>query len=184
MSTKLDTSDQTPRWFVVHTYSGYENKVKANLEKRVDNMNMKDKIFKVLVPEEEEVEYKDGKKKIVKRKVFPGYVVVNMIMNDDSWYVVRNTPGITGFVGPGSKPIPLEGAEIDLILKRASGEGAPRVRVHFQPGQTLRVKSGPFQGMMGLVQDVMVDKGKLRMLLSIFGRETPVEFDFNQVEEV
>lgn len=184
MSSRLDSTEKTRQWFVVHTYSGYENKVKANLEKRVDNMKMTDKIFKVIVPEEEEVEYKEGKKKIVKRKVFPGYVVVNMIMGDDSWYVVRNTPGVTGFVGPGSKPIPLEEAEIETILKRASGEGAPRVRVHFAPGQTLRVKSGPFQGMMGLVQDVMTDRGKLRMLLSIFGRETPVEFDFNQVEEV
>jgi transcriptional antiterminator NusG len=184
MSSKLDSTEKTRQWFVVHTYSGYENKVKANLEKRVDNMKMTDKIFKVIVPEEEEVEYKEGKKRIVKRKVFPGYVVVNMIMGDDSWYVVRNTPGVTGFVGPGSKPIPLEEAEIETILKRASGEGAPRVRVHFAPGQTLRVKSGPFQGMMGLVQDVMTDRGKLRMLLSIFGRETPVEFDFNQVEEV
>ena len=184
MSSKIDSSEQTSKWYVVHTYSGYENKVKANLEKRVDNMKMSDKIFKVIVPEEEEVEYKEGKKKIVRRKVFPGYVVVNMIMDDDSWYVVRNTPGVTGFVGPGSKPIPLEESEIDTILKRASGEGAPRVRVHFAPGQTLRVKSGPFQGMMGLVQDVMIDRGKLRMLLSIFGRETPVEFDFNQVEEV
>jgi len=184
MSTKLDSATNKPEWFVIHTYSGYENKVKTNLEKRVDNMNMKEKIFQVLVPEEEEVEYKDGKKKIVRRKVFPGYVVVHMIMGDDSWYVVRNTPGVTGFVGPGSKPIPLDDEEIATILKRASGEAAPRVRVHFSPGQTLRVKSGPFQGMMGLVQDVMVDKGKLRMLVSIFGRETPVEFDFNQVEEV
>jgi len=172
------------QWFVVHTYSGYENKVKANLEKRVETMNMKDKIFKVVVPEEEEIEYKDGKKRIVKRKVFPGYVVVNMIMSDDSWYVVRNTPGVTGFVGPASKPIPLEKEEIDAILKRAAGEGGPRVRVRFKPGQNLRVKSGPFQGMMGVVQDVMIDKGKIRMLLSIFGRETPVELNFNQVEEV
>ncbi|MGI6643026.1 MAG: transcription termination/antitermination protein NusG [Bacillota bacterium] len=184
MSTRAESLESQAQWFVVHTYSGYENKVKANLEKRVDNMNMKEKIFKVIVPEEEEVEYKDGKKKIVRRKVFPGYVVVNMILSDDSWYVVRNTPGVTGFVGPGSRPIPLEKEEIESILKRASGEGQPRVRVHFVPGQTLRVKSGPFQGMMGLVQDVMIDRGKLRMLLSIFGRETPVELDFNQVEEV
>lgn len=184
MSTRIGNVDPTPRWYVVHTYSGYENKVKANLEKRVVTMNMQDKIFKVIVPEEEEIEYKEGKKRIVKRKVFPGYVVVNMILSDDSWYVVRNTPGVTGFVGPGSKPIPLDDAEVEAILKRASGEGAPRVRVHFEPGQTLRVKSGPFQGMMGVVQDVMIDKGKLRMLLSIFGRETPVELDFNQVEEV
>jgi transcriptional antiterminator NusG len=182
--TTIENTDKKPHWYVVHTYSGYENKVKANLEKRVETMHMEDKIFKVIVPEEEEVEYKDGKKRIVKKKVFPGYVVVNMVLEDDSWYVVRNTPGVTGFVGPGSKPIPLEEEEIQNILERASGEGAPRIRVNFTPGQTLRVKSGPFQGMMGLVQDVMIDRGKLRMLLSIFGRETPVELDFNQVEEV
>jgi len=180
----MDGSPENARWYVVHTYSGYESKVKANLEKRIANLKMHDKIFQVIVPEEEEIEYKEGKKRIVKRKVFPGYVVVKMIMGDDSWYVVRNTPGVTGFVGPGSKPIPLEDEEIDAILKRASGEGAPRLRVYFKPGQTLRVKNGPFQGMMGIVQDVMVDRGKLRMLLSIFGRETPVELDFNQVEEV
>ncbi|MGI6164354.1 MAG: transcription termination/antitermination protein NusG [Bacillota bacterium] len=172
------------QWYVVHTYSGYENKVKTNLEKRVDNMNMGDKIFRVVVPEEEEIEYKEGKKRVVKRKVFPGYVMVNMTMEDDSWYVVRNTPGVTGFVGPGSKPIPLDQHEVETILRRTSGEGAPKVRVRFKPGQSLRVKSGPFQGMMGMVQDVMADRGKLRMLISIFGRETPVELDFNQVEEV
>jgi transcriptional antiterminator NusG len=184
MSANSELTTDNAQWFVIHTYSGYENKVKANLEKRLVTMNMQDKIFRVVVPEEEEVEYKDGKKKIVRRKVFPGYVVVNMILTDDSWYVVRNTPGVTGFVGPASKPIALEKTEIENILKRASGEGAPRIRVQFKPGQTLRVKSGPFQGMMGLVQDVMIDRGKLRMLLSIFGRETPVELDFNQVEEV
>lgn len=172
------------QWYVVHTYSGYENKVKTNLEKRVDNMNMGDKIFRVVVPEEEEIEYKEGKKRVVKRKVFPGYVMVNMTMEDDSWYVVRNTPGVTGFVGPGSKPIPLDQHEVETILRRTSGEGAPKVRVRFKPRQSLRVKSGPFQGMMGMVQDVMADRGKLRMLISIFGRETPVELDFNQVEEV
>lgn len=179
-----ETKQDLARWYVVHTYSGYENKVKANLEKRVENLKMQDKIFQVIVPEEEEIEYKEGKKKIVRRKVFPGYVVVKMIMSDDSWYVVRNTPGVTGFVGPGSKPIPLEEEEINTILQRASGETTPRLRVSFKPGQTLRVKSGPFQGMMGVVQDVMIDRGKLRMLLSIFGRETPCELDFNQVEEV
>lgn len=178
------TQEKKGQWYVVHTYSGYENKVKTNLEKRVDNMNMEDKIFTVLVPEEEEIEYKDGKKRVVKRKVFPGYVMVNMTMADDSWYVVRNTPGVTGFVGPGSKPIPLDDQEVETIFMRISGEGTPKVRVRFRPGQSLRVKAGPFQGMMGMVQDVMADRGKLRILISIFGRETPVELDFNQVEEV
>jgi transcriptional antiterminator NusG len=180
----MSVTEDRGQWYVVHTYSGYENKVKTNLEKRVDNMNMGDKIFRVVVPEEEEIEYKEGKKRVVKRKVFPGYVMVNMTMEDDSWYVVRNTPGVTGFVGPGSKPIPLDQHEVETILRRTSGEGAPKVRVRFKPGQSLRVKSGPFQGMMGMVQDVMADRGKLRMLISIFGRETPVELDFNQVEEV
>lgn len=175
------------RWYVVHTYSGYENKVKANLEKRIKTMGMEDKIFQVVVPEEEEVEYKDGKKRIVRRRIFPGYVLVQMILDDHSYAVVRYTPGVTGFVGPSSsKPSAqtfLSETEVEAILRRMSGETGPKVRVRFQPGQPLRVKTGPFQGMMGIVQDVMLDKGKLRMLLSVFGRETPVELDFNQVEE-
>lgn len=175
------------QWYVIHTYSGYENKVKANLEKRIKTMGMEGKIFRVVVPEEEEVEYKEGKKRIVKRRIFPGYVLVEMIMDDDSYSVVRHTPGVTGFVGPASsKPTAqtsLTQAEVEAILRRMSGETGPKVRVRFQPGQSLRVKTGPFQGMMGVVQDVMLDKGKLRMLLSVFGRETPVELDFNQVEE-
>ena len=184
MDTNSSETKDKAQWYVVHTYSGYENKVKTNLEQRVENMKMGDKIFEVLVPEEEEIDYKEGKKRVVKRKVFPGYVMVNMIMDDDSWYMVRNTPGVTGFVGPGSKPIPLDEDEVGMILRRTSPDAAPRVRVRFTPGQSLRVKSGPFQGMMGTVQDIMADRGKLRLLISIFGRETPVELDFNQVEEV
>lgn len=170
-------------WYVVHTYSGYENKVKANLEKRVESMGMQDKIFRVLVPMEEEFEIKDGKKKIVKKKVFPGYILVEMIMGDDSWYVVRNTPGVTGFVGPGSKPIPLETEEIGNIMKRM-GMDQPRPKVSFAVGQSVRIISGPFDNFVGVVEEIMPDKGKARVLVSMFGRETPLELGFEQLEEV
>ena len=170
-------------WYVVHTYSGYENKVKANLEKRVESMGMQDKIFRVLVPMEEEFEIKDGKKKIVKKKVFPGYILVEMIMGDDSWYVVRNTPGVTGFVGPGSKPIPLEPEEIGNIMK-SMGMDQPRPKVSFAVGQSVRIISGPFDNFVGVVEEIMPDKGKARVLVSMFGRETPLELGFEQLEEV
>ena len=170
-------------WYVVHTYSGYENKVKANLEKRVESMGMQDKIFRVLVPMEEEFEIKDGKKKIVKKKVFPGYILVEMIMGDDSWYVVRNTPGVTGFVGPGSKPIPLEPEEIGNIMKRM-GMDQPRPKVSFAVGQSVRIISGPFDNFVGVVEEIVPDKGKARVLVSMFGRETPLELGFEQLEEV
>src|SRR3954463_8490454 len=140
-------------WYVVHTYSGYENKVKANLEKRVESMGMADKIFRVVVPEEEETEIKNGKKKVVKRKVFPGYVLVEIIMTDDSWYVVRNTPGVTGFVGSsgaGSKPTPLLTEEIDVVLKRM-GEDEQRIEIDFEEGDTVEVKEGPFATFSGVI---------------------------------
>lgn len=171
------------QWYVIHTYSGYENKVKANLEKRIESMGMEDKIFRIVVPVEDEVEFKDGKKRINKRKVFPGYVLVEMIMSDDSWYVVRNTPGVTGFVGSGSKPIPLQPAEVRSILRRMGMEEA-RPKVTYEVGQSVRVIHGPFLGFIGGIQEVMADKGKLRVLVSMFGRETPVELDFGQVEEL
>ncbi len=170
-------------WYVVHTYSGYENKVKANLEKRVESMGMQDKIFRILVPMEEEFEVKDGKKKIVKKKVFPGYILVEMVMGDDSWYVVRNTPGVTGFVGPGSKPIPLEPEEISNIMKKM-GMDQPKPKVTFEVGQSVRIISGPFDNFVGVVEEIMPDKGKARVLVSMFGRETPLELGFEQLEEV
>lgn len=170
-------------WYVIHTYSGYENKVKANLEKRVDSMNMEDHIFQVLVPMEEEMEYKDGKRKLTKKKVFPGYVLVEMVMTDDSWYVVRNTPGVTGFVGPGSKPIPLQESEIKTILKQM-GLLEQRVKTNLQTGQSVKVMEGPFAGFIGPIEQLHLDQGKLRVLISMFGRETPVELDFDQVEEI
>lgn len=171
-------------WYVVHTYSGYENKVKTNLEKRVESMEMREKIFQVLVPMEDEIEIKDGKQKKVKRKVFPGYVLVEMLMSDDSWYVVRNTPGVTGFVGSGNKPIPLTPDEIKAILG-ADGEGRPaNVVIDYQIDQPIRVIAGPFKDHAGVIKELLPDKGKVRVMVNMFGRETPVEVDFSQIEEI
>ncbi|AKX95333.1 transcription termination/antitermination protein NusG [Moorella thermoacetica] len=170
-------------WYVIHTYSGYENKVKANLEKRVESMNMGDKIFRVVVPMEDEVQIKDGKRKIVKRKVYPGYVMVEMVLTDASWYVVRNTPGVTGFVGTGNKPIPLREEEVDQILQQMGVE-EPRPRIDVTVGENVRVTSGPFENFIGSIEEIMPDKGKLRVLVSMFGRETPIELDFNQIEKI
>ncbi|RNB78968.1 transcription termination/antitermination protein NusG [Brevibacillus fluminis] len=173
-------------WYVVHTYSGYENKVKTNLEKRVESMGMEDKIFRVLVPTEEEVETKDGKKRTVTKKVFPGYVLVEMVMTDDSWYVVRNTPGVTGFVGStgaGSKPTALLPQEADAIL-RHMGIEQPKVRVDFALRDMVRVKDGPFANRSGEIIEIQPDKQKVRVLVDIFGRETPVELDFTQVDKL
>lgn len=173
-------------WYVVHTYSGYENKVKTNLEKRVHSMEMQDKIFRVLVPTEEEVEHKDGKRKTVMRKVFPGYVLVEMIMTDDSWYVVRNTPGVTGFVGSsgsGSKPTPLMPDEAAAILSQMGMEEA-KPKVDFSVNESVKVKEGPFANFVGIIEEVDISKQKLWVLVNMFGRETPVELDFDQVEKL
>ena len=170
-------------WYVIHTYSGYENKVKANLEKRVESMNMEDKIFQVEVPMEEELEVKDGKKRLVKKKTFPGYVLVQMIMTDDSWYVVRNTPGVTGFVGSGSRPIPLLEEEMKIILGQVKREvQVPKIRV--EVGQSVEVRDGPFEGFTGVVEEVHSDRGKVRVVVSMFGRDTPLELDFAQIQEL
>ncbi|WP_195576677.1 transcription termination/antitermination protein NusG [Paenibacillus sp. 1001270B_150601_E10] len=174
------------RWYVVHTYSGYENKVKANLEKRVESMGMEDKIFRVLVPMEEEVVNKDGKKKTVMRKVYPGYVLVEMIQTDESWYVVRNTPGVTGFVGStgsGSKPIPLLPEEVEQILK-TMGMEEPRPSVEFDLKESVRIKVGPFANFVGTVEEIVTDKQKLKVHVNMFGRETPLELDYHQVEKI
>jgi transcriptional antiterminator NusG len=185
-------ADAAPRpkddrnWFVVHTYSGYENKVKANLERRIHSMGMQDKIFRVLVPMEDEVEFKDGKRKITPKKVFPGYVLVEMIMDDQSWYVVRNTQGVTGFVGspgPGEKPVPLQDKEVKTILKQMGIE-APKLKIDFKKGDRVKVTSGPFFDFTGIVDEIAPEKERLRALISIFGRETPVELEFFQVEKV
>jgi len=178
--------DDRKHWYVIHTYSGYENKVKANLERRIHSMNMQDKIFRVLVPMEDEVEFKDGKRKITPKKVFPGYVLVEMDMDDQSWYVVRNTSGVTGFVGSpgaGEKPVPLQDKEVKTILKQMGIE-TPKLKIDFKKGDRVKVTSGPFFDFTGIVDEIAPEKEKVRALISIFGRETPVELEFYQIEKV
>ena len=170
------------RWYVIHTYSGYENKVSANLERKVHSLGMENEIFRIVIPMENEVEIKDGKKRSVQRKVFPGYVLVEMIVNDRSWYAVRNTPGVTGFVGSGSKPIPLTDDEVRQIM-RSMGVEESRPKIDFQLHQLFRLKTGPFADCLGKVSEINEERGKLKVLVDMFGRETPVEIDFTQVEE-
>jgi transcriptional antiterminator NusG len=176
-------TDDGRAWYVIHSYSGYENKVKKNLQHRIESMGMQDQIFQVIVPTEEEVELRDGQRRTTERRVFPGYILVQMIMNDDSWYVVRNTPGVTGFVGSGTKPVPLRSEEVEKIMQRMEA-AAPRIKVGFRPGQKVRIVEGPFEDFMGTVDEINMDKGKVRILVSFFGRETPVELDFLQVEKL
>lgn len=168
------------KWFVIHTYSGYENKVKTNLEHRIESMNMEDKIFDVLIPTEDFVELKSGKKVTSQRKVFPGYILVQMELDDDSWYVVRNTPGVTGFVGSQGKPVPLSRTEVERI-KAKTGFEKPKPRTEFTEGQSVRVIAGPLADFTGTISEINVDQNKLKVMVSIFGRETPVELQFDQV---
>jgi len=174
--------DDGRRWYVVHCYSGYENKVRHNLEQRIDTMGMKDKIFDVVVPTEEEIEVKDGKRRTVERRVFPGYILVQMLLSEESWYVVRNTPGVTGFVGMGNEPTPLRPEEVAQIVKRMEAE-APRVKVTYKTGQKVRINDGPFNDFIGTVAEIDMERAKVRVMVSFFGRETPVELDFLQVEK-
>jgi transcriptional antiterminator NusG len=169
-------------WYVVHCYSGYENKVRHNLEQRIETMGMKDKIFDVVVPTEEEIEVKEGKRRTVERRVFPGYILVNMVLTEESWYVVRNTPGVTGFVGMGNTPTPLRPEEVAQIVKRMEAE-APRIKVTFKPGERVRIVDGPFNDFRGTVSEIDMEKAKVRVMVNFFGRETPVELDFLQVEK-
>jgi transcriptional antiterminator NusG len=179
-----DEEDEKGRnWFVVHSYSGYENKVKKNLEHRIESLGMQHKIFEVVVPTEEEIELKDGQRRTVERRIFPGYILVDMIMDEDSWYVVRNTPGVTGFVGSVRKPTPLRKRDVNKILKRMRAE-TPRVTVSFRSGEKVRICDGPFEDFVGTVDEIYAEKGKVRILVSFFGRETPVELDFLQVEKI
>jgi len=179
----INSGDPDRKWYVIHTYSGYENKVKTNLEHRISTMDVADRIFQVVIPMEGEVEVKDGQRRTVQRKVFPGYVLVDMKLDDQSWYVVRNTPGVTGFVGSGNKPIPLEESEVRKILKQMTAE-APRVKIAFEKGQSVRIIDGPFADFIGVVDEIIQDKGKIRVMVSFFGRETPIELDFLQVEKL
>lgn len=171
-----------PAWYVIHCYSGYENKVRHNLEQRIETMDMKDKIFDVVIPTQEEIEVKDGKRRTVERHIFPGYVLVNMMLSEDSWYVVRNTPGVTGFVGMGNTPTPLRPEEVSQIIKRMEAE-APTVKVTFKVGERVRIIDGPFNDFRGMVAEIDMERTKVRVMVSFFGRETPVELDFLQVEK-
>jgi transcriptional antiterminator NusG len=178
-----EDQDDDRSWFVVHCYSGYENKVRHNLEQRIESMGMKDMIFDVVIPTQEEIEVKDGKRRSIERHVFPGYVLVNMIMTEESWYVVRNTPGVTGFVGMGNDPIPLRPEEVSSILRRMEAE-APTIKVTYKPGEKVRIIDGPFNDFHGTVAEIDMERTKVRVLVNFFGRETPVELDFLQVEKV
>ena len=181
--------DQPGRWFVVHTYAGYENKVKSNLHSRTVSMNMEDRIYEVVIPMEDVVEFKNGKKVVVQKKVFPGYLLCRCELDDDSWSVIRNTPGVTGFVGPGTKPTPLSRREVEGILQvKVEGGEAPskrsRPRLEHEVGETVRVKEGPFADFSGQVAEINEDQLKLKVLVNIFGRETPVELEFSQVAKL
>jgi transcriptional antiterminator NusG len=177
-------------WYIIHTYSGHENKVKTNLEHRMASMDAQDLIFRVVVPTEDEIEIRDGQRRTVSKKIFPGYILVQMVelKEDDqdstrAWFVVRNTPGVTGFVGSGSRPVPLEQDEVRRILKQMRVE-EPKIKVGFAVGQAVRIVDGPFQDFVGQVDDLNLEKGKVKVLVSFFGRETPVELDFLQVEKL
>lgn len=179
--TVEDISDQGS-WYVVHSYSGMETKVKKNLEHRVESMGMSDKIFQVIVPTEEQIELKDGERRVIERRVFPGYILVKMLLDDESWYGVRNTPGVTGFVGIGNRPTPLSADEVERIMSRIEAE-EPSIKVDFKVGERVRVVEGAFAEFHGVVDDIDLYRGKARVLISIFGRETPVEVDFLQLEK-
>lgn len=181
----VSTGAGEPAWYAIHTYSGYENKVKSHLEARIASMDMRNKIFRIIVPMEEEVEIKQGQRRTVQRKVFPGYVLVEMIMSDEAWYVVRNTPGVTSFVGSGTRPVPLQDHEIKSILKQVTKETEkPKAKISFAKGQSVRVIDGPFTEFIGTVSDINMDRNKVTVLVSFFGRETPVVLDFLQVEKI
>jgi transcription termination/antitermination protein NusG len=178
----VESPAEEVQWYVIHAYSGHEEKVKKNLEKRIESMDMHDKILEVFVPMEDEIEIKDGKRRHVQKRIFPGYILVKMVMSDESWYVVRNTPGVTSFVGSGNKPVPLQENELRSILKQVKQE--PQIRVEFQLGESVRVVDGPFADFLGKVDEINAEKGKLKVLVNMFGRETPVELDLLQVEKV
>jgi len=180
---RLSVAENQKSWFVVHTYSGYEERVKKNLEQRIKLMDGGDEIAEVIIPTEVEIEVREGQRRNVDKKILPGYILVQMKMTDLSWNIVRNTPGVTGFVGSGNKPMPLQQEEVDKILKQMAAE-APKVKVGFRKGQSVRVTNGPFIDFVGVVDDINTAKGKVKVLLSLFGRETPVELDFLQVEKL
>lgn len=170
-------------WYVIHTYSGYEEQVAENLKQRIESLRMEDKIFKVLVPKEKQIEIKNGHRKTVEKKIFPGYVLVEMIVTDDSWYVVRNTPNVTGFIGLGVRPTPMSKQEVERIQKRMGVE-EPKYKIEFKPGDLVRITDGPLKGFEAKVTEIDEDKGKIKVLVSMFGRETPVNLDSLQAKKV
>lgn len=180
MSKRYDTSKQ---WYAIHTYSGYEEKVAESIRQRADSLDMKDKIFQVLVPKEKMIEVKNGKRKVVEKRIFQGYVMVQMKMSEDAWYIVRNTPSVTGFVGSGSEPSPISTDEMEKIMKRM-GRAEPKHKIDFKIGEVVNITDGPFKGFDGSINEVDPTKGKLKVLVNMFGRETPVELDSLQVKRV
>jgi transcription termination/antitermination protein NusG len=181
----IPPTERPGEWYVIHTYAGYENRVKANLESRISSMNVEDRIFECVIPMEDVMEIKQGRKQVVQKKVFPGYLMVRMYLDDDSWYVVRNTPGVTGFVGSGAKPTPLSPKEVEKILQvKPEGKRKLRPRLEFEEQESVRVTSGPFANFTGTISEINVDQSKLKVLVNIFGRETPVELGFDQVAKL
>ncbi len=170
-------------WYVIHTYSGYEDQVAQNLKHRIDTLGLKDKVFDVIVPKENQIEIKNGKRRIVERKIFPGYILVNMVVTEDSWYIVRNTPNVTGFVGTGTTPSPMSEDEIKVIQKRMGVE-EPKFNIDYSVGELVNITDGPFKGFDGQISEIDESKGKIKVLVSMFGRETPVELDSLQVKRV
>jgi len=180
--TGVATEAPKGQWYVLHTYSGYENKVKKSIENRIEALDLGDRVFEIVVPTQEEIEIRSGQRHTVQRKVFPGYVLVRMIMDDETWYALRNTPGVTGFVSINNKPVPLEESQVQAIMKGMAAE-APKVKMSFQLGDTVRIIDGPFADFRGEIDEINEEKGKIRVLVSFFGRETPVELDFLQAEK-
>jgi len=180
MTKRYDTSKQ---WYAIHTYSGYEEKVAESIRQRAESLDMKDKIFQVLVPKEKMIEVKNGKRKVVEKRIFQGYVLVQMKMSEDAWYIVRNTPSVTGFVGSGSEPTPIANDEMEKIMKRM-GREEPKHKIDFKEGEVVNIIDGPFKGFDGSVSEIDAQKGKLKVLVNMFGRETPVELDSLQVKRV
>ena len=172
-----------PRWYAIHTYSGYEENVARNMKQRIESMDMEDKIFDVLIPTETKIKIKNGKRRTVREKIFPGYVLVHLLVTDDSWYVVRNTPNVTGFIGTGTTPAPLSKEEIDTLRKRMGVE-EPKFNINVSVGEAVRIIDGPFKEYEGKVADIDEGRGKVRVLVSMFGRETPVELDFLQIQKI
>jgi transcriptional antiterminator NusG len=180
---RLFVAEIEKHWYVIHTYSGHEERVKKNLEQRIKFMDSGNEVIQVVIPTEDEIEVRSGRRKTVTRKILPGYVLVEMRMDENSWSIVRNTPGVTGFVGSGNTPTPLQEKEVSEILKQMTAE-APKVKVGFRKGQSVRVTDGPFIDFVGMVDEINMEKGKVKVLLSLFGQETPVELDFLQIDKL